>query len=382
MRKSPFLGSLFLVFVACLFEGSQEEEQQGGQKVSSRIVVTFIEYRACNIWNNFLSSSTQPPCASMAKCYGRRLVLDVSNCYSKQSVDEVVQNLKSSSTDAPIISVEDDAEVTAGSIFVEGSISDDVVQNLNSSSTDASIITAEEDAEVTAGSVFAEGSISDDFVQNLNSSSTDASIITAEDGAEVTAGSVFVKGSISELMVTAGALDRVDNETIESWNDFNRVQASTLPSNSDVLTGSIQLPTLLVLEGQQQSSQIISNPDAMQQWNLQLLGVPSMWESGKTGTGTVMAVLDSGVAASALPMFVNHLQDGYDFVSDAEFSKDGDGRDPNPLDPGDRDDLLCPSSSSWHGTYVSSVAASRRFDEAFSGIAFNTTLLSVRVLGR
>ncbi len=37
----------------------------------------------------------------------------------------------------------------------------------------------------------------------------------------------------------------------------------------------------------------------------------------------------------------------------------------------------------WHGTHVASVAASRKFEGSFSGIAYNTSrLVSVRVLGK
>lgn len=425
MVKRALIFVTSLVFAACLSEGFQEDAQKDDHRSSSRIVVTFGEYRACNYWNDFSSSSSgssTPPCASMAKCYGRRLVLDVSNCYSKQSMDSLLEDLIRSSVGATIISVEEDAEVVAGSIAVEEGSSS---KNISVLMDEYGDLGKEEDNETIAelnefdprtgssmegggvqinnrsihelmdGGGEARGEEDNETIAGLNEfdpiqETLDNAATPAEDGVKVVAASGFVKGSSSssensiyELMVTAGALDNADNEALAAWNIFNSVQAasSILPKN-ETITGSMQLPNLLLLDGQQQSPQAVSNPDAMQPWNLQLLGIPKMWEDGKTGTGTVMAVLDSGIAASALPMFGSSQQAGYDFISDDEFSKDGDGRDPNPLDPGDQDSLLCPASSSWHGTYVSSVAASRRFNEAFSGIAFNTTLLSVRVLGR
>jgi serine protease len=104
-----------------------------------------------------------------------------------------------------------------------------------------------------------------------------------------------------------------------------------------------------------------------------------LWDSGLDGKGEVVALLDSGIASTALPLFRKVLQ-GYDFVSNMEISKDGDCRDPNPLDPGDADPALCPTSS-WHGTYVDLIAYATHSSQ-FSGIAYNAALLNMWVLGR
>jgi serine protease len=137
----------------------------------------------------------------------------------------------------------------------------------------------------------------------------------------------------------------------------------------------------------------VENPQKIIQWNIHFIQAKNYWDEGYNGWGRIVAILDSGIAASSMPMFENPMHDGnssssssrviqgYDFVSDASISHDGDGRDGNPLDPGDADPELCTSSSSWHGTYVSSVIASSTFP-GFSGIAYNSTLLSMRVLGK
>ena len=63
-------------------------------------------------------------------------------------------------------------------------------------------------------------------------------------------------------------------------------------------------------------------------------------------------------------------------------SLDGDGRDPDPVDPGDGSPECGPSS--WHGTCVASIlAASHDASVSFrlKGIAQNSTVLPERVLG-
>lgn len=90
----------------------------------------------------------------------------------------------------------------------------------------------------------------------------------------------------------------------------------------------------------------------------------------------MVAVLDSGLAASALPAFGSRVLPGYDFISDPEISNDEDGRDANPLDPGDFD-----CGGGWHGTHVASIALADPMAE-FSGLAYNASLLNVRVLGK
>jgi hypothetical protein len=122
------------------------------------------------------------------------------------------------------------------------------------------------------------------------------------------------------------------------------------------------------------------NPFAMDQWNLDLLHMEERWNHSGLGRGHVVAVLDSGVALSAARAFEWLLHDGYDFISDPEISLDGDGRDPYHYDPGDRKTGEC-ETSSWHGTYVTSVLAASR-NANFSGVAPESLVLPVRVLGK
>jgi serine protease len=92
---------------------------------------------------------------------------------------------------------------------------------------------------------------------------------------------------------------------------------------------------------------------------------------------TVVAVLDSGLPLVSLGMFAS-LLDGYDFVSDVSIANDGDGRDSVWHDPGDAT-TWCPGANSWHGLRVAAVIAGAHSD--FEGVATNTMILPVRVLG-
>jgi hypothetical protein len=124
-------------------------------------------------------------------------------------------------------------------------------------------------------------------------------------------------------------------------------------------------------------------------WNLKMLRISEVWQEAQQnqedpGEGQLIALLDSGIEASAHSLFPGMVAGGgYDFVSDDAISADGDGRDSDPTDPGDADhwNVLCGSSSpSWHGTFVGSVAA-HYTSYNFTGVAPMAGVLPVRVLG-
>ena len=108
-----------------------------------------------------------------------------------------------------------------------------------------------------------------------------------------------------------------------------------------------------------------------------------------------VAALDSGLSRDAVDVF-EHVQEGYDFVSDTSISNDGDGRDGDWIDPGDADrhqdpvdgrSVGCSSTSSWHGTLTASLLACDAGKvppgTSFRGAApIGTRLMPVRVLGR
>lgn len=139
-----------------------------------------------------------------------------------------------------------------------------------------------------------------------------------------------------------------------------------------------------------------NDPRWSQQWNLATnpgvaLDVREAWRYGR-GKGTVLAVVDSGIIAH--PEFEGRILPGYDFVTGARYSNDGDGRDADPSDPGDWvskedvdsgafDEDCEESNSDWHGTHVAGIAlAAADNGVGIAGIAPLAELLPVRVIGK
>lgn len=131
------------------------------------------------------------------------------------------------------------------------------------------------------------------------------------------------------------------------------------------------------------------------------LRMQDVWEQTRGSSNVVIAVLDSGVLFEN-PELKGRLLPGYDFVSRVtpptgtqengtvvdSGSNDGNGRDPDPSDPGDAPPpgFNCPdgsTTSSWHGTTVASVAAAQSNNGQFlAGMDWNAKVLPVRVSGR
>lgn len=115
------------------------------------------------------------------------------------------------------------------------------------------------------------------------------------------------------------------------------------------------------------------------------------WQTGRPSV--VVAVLDTGITAHA--DLAGRVLPGYDFVSELEYANDGNGRDPNPSDPGDwvsQADITgnpgvfdtCPEQpSSWHGTIISGIAAAATNNNlGVAGVSWNGRVLPVRVAGK
>jgi subtilisin family serine protease len=152
-------------------------------------------------------------------------------------------------------------------------------------------------------------------------------------------------------------------------------------------------------------AQAITDPDYIdgEQWDLRPyardtnpagLNVEGAWAIS-TGTGAVVAVLDTGFLPGHPDFTGLDVLPGYDFVS--YYDNDAtSGRDSDPTDPGDGIDNDDPSHdsaqaacggsssspSSWHGTHVAGTIVAQNDATGITGIAPDASLLPVRVLGQ
>lgn len=133
---------------------------------------------------------------------------------------------------------------------------------------------------------------------------------------------------------------------------------------------------------------------------------PAFWGTTRGSSGTVVAVLDTGIVAGH-PDLADQLVPGYDLVTDEYVcpkakpcrpagslinADDGDALDPDPSDPGDWMDATWASAceapkgtkyaSSWHGTHVAGIVAGEADNTGgIAGVAPGVRVQRVRVLG-
>src|SRR5690606_15044289 len=114
----------------------------------------------------------------------------------------------------------------------------------------------------------------------------------------------------------------------------------------------------------------------------------SAWDITTGSSDMVVAVIDTGLT-DPHPFDPSRVLPGYDFISDAEYARDGDGRDAMPTDQGTHhladecEEGSSARSSSWHGTVVASILAADGDDgNGIAGVDWRAKLLPVRVLGK
>jgi serine protease len=135
-----------------------------------------------------------------------------------------------------------------------------------------------------------------------------------------------------------------------------------------------------------------NDPFYARQWSLFEdaggIRMPDAWDQERGDATIVIAQLDTGILAHA-DIDAARSVPGYDFISDPHMANDGDGRDPDPADPGDWVAAgECGSgkpadASSWHGTQVAGViAAASDNGVGITGVNHGSRRLMVRVLGK
>ena len=105
------------------------------------------------------------------------------------------------------------------------------------------------------------------------------------------------------------------------------------------------------------------------------------WGITPGSSSVVVAVLDTGVRRDH-PDLTSKLLAGYDFITSATVSNDGDGRDTDPSDPGDYGCATGEATSTWHGTQTAGlIGAATNNGAGMASIGRNVMVLPVRVLG-
>ena len=159
-------------------------------------------------------------------------------------------------------------------------------------------------------------------------------------------------------------------------------------SNSCVLSGLVAAKEYIVQvtatneRGSTQSAIVQESLDPMMrlQWYLDSeygVNATDAWEITKGSPSIVVAVVDSGITEH--PDLDDNIVAGYDFISSSRQSRDGNGRDADPSDPGDY--LTRGENSSWHGTHVAGIIAAESNSIGITGIAPRVKVQPVRVLG-
>ncbi len=121
------------------------------------------------------------------------------------------------------------------------------------------------------------------------------------------------------------------------------------------------------------------------------INLPRTWDTNQGSSSVVVAVIDTGILPNHPDIAGSpNLAPGFDMVSGELMANDGDGRDPDPTDPGDGSSAgQCGPGSpaqpdSWHGTHVAGTIGVGRTNNALgvAGVNWSVKVQAVRVLGR
>lgn len=114
------------------------------------------------------------------------------------------------------------------------------------------------------------------------------------------------------------------------------------------------------------------------QWHYPLIDLPAAWDTTTGDPQVIVAVVDTGILSNH-PDLRGQWVAGYDFVSDTDSARDGNGIDPNPEDPGDGQGA---AAGSFHGTHViGTVAAAANNGIGVAGVAYHARVMPLRALG-
>lgn len=129
-----------------------------------------------------------------------------------------------------------------------------------------------------------------------------------------------------------------------------------------------------------------NDPYFGEQWALASIRAANAWSLGTGSSGVTVAVVDTGILPH--PDLAGRVLPGYDFISDADNARDGNGRDADARDEGDwTGDGDCggvgAQDSFFHGLFVAGlIAANTDNGTGIAGVDWSAKILPVRALGK
>jgi serine protease len=212
-----------------------------------------------------------------------------------------------------------------------------------------------------------------------------------------------VNGTLQALAVRANLTFKQSRE-ITNGLHLLQVQSATGESLAATLARLRADPSVETAEEDQRRypHAVPNDPLFTGQWyeqNAQPAGVDAVtaWDTTTGGSNIVIADLDTGVRFDHPDLLAvsasGRLLPGYDFITDPAIANDGDGRDPDPSDPGDwvtaadaqtTEFSGCDvENSSWHGTRTAGIlGALSNNSTGITGMTWKPLILPVRVLGK
>lgn len=228
-----------------------------------------------------------------------------------------------------------------------------------------------EEQERSGDSALAEGATPGDLDGGIQQT-----IDSSAASLETSGGVIRTTTSNDAIVHTSKKLDKQQAQEF-----MNRLTSN--PNVASVEPDYINYPAL-------ESTFVFNDPEYSKQWNLTnpTVGIGNTGNARLyRGLKTTVAVIDTGYTNH--PELVSSLVPGYDFISDPVSGRDGNGRDPDPLDEGDQapfnlcGDLQDAQLSSWHGTHVAGIIAARgQNHQGIVGVSDLAFIQPVRVLGR
>ena len=118
-------------------------------------------------------------------------------------------------------------------------------------------------------------------------------------------------------------------------------------------------------------------------WHLEDLGMETAWDITTGEISQRVGVVDTGLVRTHEDLITKDLT-GYDFISDRNQAKDGDGRDADYQDEGDGGNCWgMQMEDSWHGTHVAgTILAATNNNKGLAGMNWNAQLITGRAMGK